>query len=170
MSADTLIVGKLGGPHGVRGWIKVLSYTDPRENLFEYTPWLIERPSDRGAQWQGYDVESARPQGKGLVVKLKDIDDRDAALQLMHSRVSVREGQLPELEEGEYYWRELIGLEVVTSQGQVLGKVSQLLETGANDVLVVRGERERLIPYIDDVVVAVDLDGAQMRVDWDPEF
>lgn len=166
MSADTLIVGKLGGPHGVRGWIKVLSYTDPRDNLFEYTPWQIESNS----QWRGYDVESARPQGKGWVVKLKDVDDRDAALQLMHGRVAVREDQLPELEEGEYYWRELLGLDVVTTQGQALGTISKMLETGANDVLVVRGDRERLLPYIDDVVLKVDLDSGTMHVDWDPEF
>ncbi|MGM0563290.1 MAG: ribosome maturation factor RimM [Pseudomonadota bacterium] len=166
MSADKLVVGKLGGPHGVRGWIKVLSYTDPRENLFDYAPWQLERDG----QWRHFEVEAGKPQGKGWIVKLVGVDDRNAAEALIHCRIAIEERQLPELDEGEYYWRDLIGLTVVTEGGQALGEVSGLMETGANDVLVVRGERQRLVPYIDPVVRSIDLERREIRVDWDPEF
>lgn len=166
MSADRLIVGKLGGPHGVRGWIKVLSYTDPRDNLFDYAPWQVEYQGE----WRRFEIEAARPQGKGWVVKLVGVDDRNAAEALMHCRVAIDEQQLPELADGEYYWRDLMGLKVVTEAGQALGEIIGLMETGANDVLVVRGERQRLVPYIDPVVLSIDLERREMRVDWDPEF
>ena len=161
MSADKLVVGKLGGPHGVRGWIKVLSYTDPRENLFDYAPWQLERDG----QWQHFEVEAAKPQGKGWIVKLVGVDDRNAAEALMHCRIAIEERQLPELDEGEYYWRDLIGLTVVTEGGQVLGEVSGLMETGANDVMVVRGDEERLIPFVrEHVVREVDLKARRVVV------
>lgn len=163
---EKIVVGKLGGPHGVRGWIKVLSHTDPRENIFAYNPWWLNVQGE----WKAFEVENAREQGKGLVVKLADIDYRDQAQTLLHCQIAVNENQLPELDEGEYYWRDLIGLEVFNQDELSFGKVERLLETGANDVLIVKGDRERLVPYIDQVVLKVDLDAKRIDVDWDADF
>ena len=161
-----LVVGNVGGPFGVRGWVKVISHTDPRENLFNYTPWLLKI----GREWQTVELEDGRPQGKGLVAKLADIDDCDQATTLANVQIAIYEDQLPELAEDEFYWRDLIGLEVVNQDGVSFGKVKKLIETGANDVLEVHGERERLLPYIDQVIQKVDLVARRIDVDWDADF
>jgi 16S rRNA processing protein RimM len=162
-----VVLGRVSGLYGVRGWVKVFSFTEPRDRILGYSPWLLR---ESGA-WRERVVTAGRPQGKGLVAALEGVTDRDQARLLMGAEIAVRPEQLPELEEGEYYWRDLIGLQVATTAGADLGTVTGLLETGANDVLVVRGERERLVPFLPGrVVTAVDLAAGTLTVDWDPDF
>ncbi len=164
---DRIILGKIVGLYGVRGWVKVYSHTNPRENIFSYGPWLVKL---RG-QWQRMEVVDHRPQGKGLIARLEGYDDREQARTLLGSEVAVLRSQMPAAAEGEYYWADLVGLEVVTEEGARLGRVDHLIATGANDVLVVEGERQRLIPFVQGrYVTAVDLEEGEIRVDWDPDF
>ncbi|MBI5041331.1 MAG: ribosome maturation factor RimM [Gammaproteobacteria bacterium] len=162
-----VIVGRVSGLFGVHGWLKIFSYTEPRENIVEYSPWLLKT----GDQWHTFEVESGRVHGKGVVVKLAGRDDRDAAALLVGCDIAVSREQLGEPEAGEYYWADLEGLKVVNLEGVELGVVEHLFATGANDVVVVRGERERLLPFIrGDVIRSIDLQRGVMEVDWDPEF
>lgn len=164
---DPVVVGRISGLYGVRGWLRVFSYTEPRDNIVDYNPWLIR--SD--GQWQPVEVEEGRAQGKGVVVKLVGCDDRDAAARFLGLDIAVSREQLGELEPGEYFWADLEGLRVVTCAGVELGIVDHLFATGANDVVVVRGDRERLIPFVQgEVVRNIDLQGGVMEVDWDPDF
>jgi 16S rRNA processing protein RimM len=174
--APGLVVGQLAGVFGVKGWLKVKSFTQPQENILQYTPWRLRTPS--GLKFVEVDAHQLRPQG--LIVHLKGLDDRDEAAQIARYEIEVDVAKLPELQPGDYYWHQLIGLTVITSftgQDQVLGEVADMLETGANDVLVVApragsaDRRERLIPYVPDVYVqSVDLSAREIRVWWDPEF
>ena len=163
-----VLLGRIVAVHGVRGEVKLESFTEPREQIFRYRPWLLRGPAAE------LTVERARGrgQGKGLVAELPGVADRDAALALVGAEIRVPRAALPEPAPGEYYWFDLEGLEVATLQGVPLGRVSHLVATGANDVLVVRdGERERLIPFIPGHFVSrVDLDEGRITVDWDPEF
>lgn len=163
---EPLIVGRISGVHGVRGWVKVYSHTAPRENILRYSPWLLRI----GGRWQERAVLSGRRQGKAVVAQLDGCTDRDLARELIGSDIAIRRGQLPPAD-GDYYWADLIGLAVETTEGIALGVIDHLLETGANDVLVVRGERERLIPYTPgEAVQSIDLEARRMVVDWDPDF
>ena len=162
-----LLLGELVGVHGLQGWLKLRSHTDPIDAILGYQPWLLRQ---RGSERMLSGVRG-RMQGKALVVRLPGVDTREAAEALLGSEVWIDRDALPPPAPGEYYWADLEGLEVVTVAGQPLGSVAHLLATGANDVLVVRGERERLIPFVQpDVVTAVDLAARRITVDWDPEF
>ncbi|MEM5529757.1 ribosome maturation factor RimM [Gammaproteobacteria bacterium AS21] len=170
---DLTIVGQITSVYGVKGWLKVYSHTEPMDGIFDYKPWLIKR----NGQWVPVTVEVSRKHGKGLVVKLDKVDDRDVARQYCGIDIAIERSKLPQLEVGEYYWSQLERLTVYTLTDQVLGKVSHLIETGSNDVLVVKGDensidsRERMIPYLpDQVVKEINLETGSMRVDWDPEF
>jgi 16S rRNA processing protein RimM len=161
-------IGRISGLFGVKGWLKVQSYTDPRENIMNYNPWLLRL----GEEWQTFDVEAVQTHGKSIIAKLRQVVDRDEAAGLLRSEIAIKREQLPALAENEYYWRDLQGLTVLNLAGVVLGKVEYLLETGANDVLVVRqDEREILIPYAPgEIVHAVDLANREMRVDWEADY
>ncbi|MBU0499630.1 MAG: ribosome maturation factor RimM [Gammaproteobacteria bacterium] len=164
---DTVTLGRITGLYGVKGWVKIYSETSPRQNILKYRPWLLRLQDG----WQTCEMEEGRLQGKGVVAKLVGIDDRDQAVGLLQVEIAVRRDQLPRSRPGEYYWIDLEGLQVETVGGADLGHIDHLFETGANDVMVVKGERERLIPFIrDQVVREVDLASRRMRVDWDPEF
>jgi len=162
-----VVVGRISGIYGIKGWVKVFSYTQPRENILGYAQWML-----RGAGGcQTLKLSDGRRQGAGVVACLEGIDDRDRARRLIGAEIVINRSQLAAAGEDEYYWIDLMGLEVQTLDGEVLGMVDHLLATGANDVLVVRGERERLIPFIQgDVVAGVDLEQGLIRVDWDPAF
>lgn len=160
-------LGRVAGAYGVLGWVRVNSDCEPPENLLGYSPWFV---GDADA-WTLREIEAGRPHGKGVVAQLSGCESREQAQAMLGATVAVRRGQLPPLGDGEYYWADLIGLRVVSREGVDLGEVSALLATGANDVLVVRGERERLIPLIFGAVV-LEVDGAhgRIRVAWDPDF
>jgi 16S rRNA processing protein RimM len=162
-----LELGKISGVFGVQGWVKIFSWTDPREGILEYTPWMVHH---RG-EWREMQVEAGQRQSKMVIAKLAGIDDRDQALLLNGAVIAVPGDRLQRLQQGQYYWRQLEGLKVVNTAGVDLGRVDHLMETGANDVLVVKGDRERLIPYTPGhAVQKVDLEAGVISVDWDPEF
>lgn len=172
-AADELIVlGKIFSVHGVRGEVKVYSFTDLLDNVLDYPRWTLTRDGEV----KQVEVASGRVQGKFLVVKLKGLDDRNVARTYAGFEIRVPESELPELEEDEFYWHQLEGLSVINQDGHLLGKVDHLLETGANDVMVVKpctgslDDRERLLPYTEQCVQAIDLDAGEMRVDWDADF
>ncbi len=167
-SLDPLVVlGQINGVFGVRGWVKVFSHTEPRENIVRYRDWLVAGPSG----WEPMRVLEGRRHGKGVIARLAGCEDRDAAQALIGREIAVRRSQLPPLEAGSWYWTDLEGMEVVTEQGESLGQVAHLFATGANDVMVVKGDRQRLIPFVTGQVVKdVDTDAGRIRVDWDPEF
>lgn len=164
---DELIrVGHILGAQGIKGWVKVYSHTSPRENIVNYGPWLLERDGRR--DW--IDV-SGRLQGRHVVAKLDGVDDRNQAEALAGCEIYINARQLPRLPAGDYYWSDLIGLEVETLRAEPLGVIESMLETGADDVMVLAGDRERLIPFvIDEIVREIDLDARRMVVDWSPEF
>ncbi len=163
-----VLLGKIVGVHGVRGELKLESYTEPRIKIFSYQPWLMRSAAGE----RTVDECRGRTQGKGLVAELSGIADRDAAVALVGTEIWVARSALPAPEPGEYYWSDLEGLEVVTVEGVALGRVSHLVATGANDVLVVKdAKRERLIPFlVGSYVTNVDFDARRVTVDWDPEF
>ncbi len=159
-------VGHILGAQGIKGWVKVYSHTSPRENIVNYGPWLLERDGRR--DW--VDV-SGRLQGRHVVAKLDGIDERNQAEALAGCEIYIDARQLPRLPAGDYYWSDLIGLEVETLRAEPLGVIESMLETGADDVMVLAGDRERLIPFvIDEIVREIDLDARRMVVDWSPEF
>ena len=148
--------------------MKVFSFTEPRENILRYSPWILQKNN----QTREVKVTGGQRQGNTVVAELEGIADRDAALALMGWKILIRKQQLPKPKPGEYYWADLVGLKVETQEGIPLGVVDHLLETGANDVLVVvDGESERLIPFLQQhTVLNIDLDAGLMVVDWEPDF
>lgn len=173
--SQTIVVGKFVGVFGVKGWLKVKSFTAPEDNILEYKPWFIKV----GSGQQAFEVDAFQQRPQGLVVHLKGVDDRDLASSL-RGEIRVQQSLLPQLAEDDFYWYQLKGLSVISTFGgkeQNLGKVKDLMETGANDVLVVVGDdssidqQERLVPYVwQQYVQRVDLEAKQIWVDWDPEF
>ena len=161
-------LGRISGAHGIQGWVKVHSETSPRENVVQYSPWELRWPG----RCERYEVKAGRQQGKAVVAKLEGCNDRNAAEALVGAEIVIPRSRLPKTTgPGEHYWTDLEGLQVRTIDGVELGRIDHLFETGANDVIVVQGERERLIPYIwEQVVREVDLDAGVMLVDWDPDF
>jgi 16S rRNA processing protein RimM len=162
-----ILMGRVSGLFGVKGWLKIYSHAAPREGILDYKVWYLMRDGN----WQPFRVAAGQRQGKSVVAHLEGYDDRDQATPLLGSDIAIRREQLPALADGEYYWSDLEGLRVVNLQGIELGVVSYLFETGANDVLVVKGERERLIPYtLGMAVKSIDLQDGLLTVDWDPDF
>ena len=162
-------MGHISGVHGVGGWLKIFSLTDPREAIFEYQPWLV------GEQLETVQIEQGKRHGKHLIAMLENIRDREQAESLVNQQIAVFRDQLPKLGEEEFYWADLVGLIVQLEDGTSLGTIQSMLATGANDVMVVRGElqseRERLIPFVTgQYVKSVDLDVGLVVVDWDPDF
>ncbi len=163
---ETICVGHITGAQGIKGWVRVFSNTSPRENIVNYSPWLVETDN----QLRAIEIEG-RLQGRNVVARLTGIEDRDQANELIGSKIYILPEQLPKLEEGEYYWSQLIGLKVESLQAEALGTIEAMMETGANDVMVVNGDRERLIPFVmDEVVTEIDLINRRVVVDWQPDF
>lgn len=164
-----IILGRLSGIHGLRGWLKVFSCTDPRENIFLYQPWLLgEDRQDGGAAWHEIEFADYGTSGKTLVVKFPGIEDRETAFQFVGRSLAVYRERLPEPEAGEYYWADLLHMAVVTLRGERLGRVVDLQATGASDVLIVQGDRRRTIPFVmDKVIRRVDEGASLITVDWE---
>lgn len=162
-----VVMGQLGTPFGVKGWVRIFADTEYPDSLLDYPVWYLETATG----WQAFDIEAAEMHAKGLVAKLAGIDDRDLIASMRNRKIAVPRRELPETEDGEYYWSDLIGLSVVNLAGESLGKVTQLLETGANDVLVLRDvDTERLLPFVDAVVKSVDIAAALITVDWGLDY
>ena len=170
---ENMVLGKITAVYGIKGWVKIYSFTDPMENIFNYQPWQLKV----GGTLKEVKVAASKKHGKGLIAKLEGVDDRNIAQTYCGYEILADSSLLPELKEGEYYWSQLQNLLVYTESDQLLGKVSHLMETGSNDVLVIKGnkdsidQKERLLPYLpDQVIKEIDLETGTMRVDWDPEF
>ncbi len=162
-----VVLGKVGGLYGVRGWVRLWSFTDPVENLLDYQ----ELELGQGGRWKTVRLVEGRRQGESLVARFEGCADRDQAAPLVGAELAVARDRLPAAGEGEFYWADLVGLQVVTTAGVSLGRVDHMMATGANDVMVVAGERERLLPFVPgQYVIEVDLAGGRIVVDWDPEF
>lgn len=168
-----VVLGKIVSVHGIRGSVKVNSGTDPLDNILDYPEWILRR----GAEQRTATVLEGRVQSRILVVALKGFNDRDQALALVDYEICVARDALPDLQQGEFYWHQLQGLQVVTVEGHLLGRIDHLLETGSNDVMLVKpcegslDQRERMLPYLPDMYVkSIDLQAGVMQVDWDPEF
>lgn len=159
-------MGRITAPFGIKGWLKLRPFTAAPENLLAHTQWWI---GDE-AHWQECRVEQAKVQSGSVVAKLAGCEDRDAAMVYRGLEVAVARAVLPQPSENEFYWADLIGLTVVNVDGVDFGAVSEVFETGANDVLVVQGERERLIPFTEQVVKQVDMAMRVIRVDWGVDY
>ena len=160
-------LGNINGVFGIQGWVKVFSFTSPRVQVADYRRWVVRH---KGSDTE-YKVLRGRVQGKAIVAQLDGVDDRNKAEALVGAEIFVKSDQLEKLESGEYYWSQLIGLQVVNQEGVDLGTVDWLFETGNNDVMVVDGDRERFIPYIrDNYVKEIDLKSEKILVDWDADF
>lgn len=171
---EKLTLGKVGAVYGIKGWLKIHTFTDNPEAIFDYAPWSLKL----GDNIQSANVTDWRKHNNGLIAKVAGIEDRDQAQSLVGYEIQVSPEDLPDLPDGDFYWKDLMGMQVITTKGYDLGVVSDLMETGANDVLVVKanrndgfGKKERLIPYIlDQVIVSVSQTEKQIEVDWDPGF
>lgn len=172
LDKEFVVLGKIITVHGIRGAVKIYSFTDPIDNILSYKQWILRK----GDEQLTVKLKAGRMQGKALVAELCDLADREEAKKLIDFEILVCRDELPILESDEYYWYQLQGLYVINQQAQLLGKVDHLLETGANDVLVVKpcidsiDNRERLLPYIDQCVLHIDLEAGKLQVDWDAEF
>ena len=163
-------MGRITGAFGIRGWVKIQSYTETPESLTAYREWWVED----GGGWQARTVEEVEVHAQSVVARFAGCADRDEAARYRGREIAVPREAFPEAQGNEFYWADLLGLRVVNKAGEDLGTVSRLFETGANDVLVVEGphanERERLIPFIEDVVLEVDLAARTIRVDWGADY
>lgn len=178
-----MVVGRIQGPYGIKGWVHIAAFTESRENLLNYQPWQLAPAGYTGesaesgkppSTWQAVEIEQIRPHKQGFVALLAGISDRNAAETLKGRLIGVAAAQLTPPDPDEYYWRDLIGARVLDTSGELLGQVSGLMETGAHDVLVIRAaaaggseEAELLIPFHPRYVTEVDTAQKLIRVDWD---
>lgn len=159
-------MGRVLAPFGVKGWVKVQTFTETPESLLRYPIWWIGADQ----KWRECQIEQAKVQTAGLIAKPAECDDRDAAMRLRGQQIAIPRNAFPEVGANEYYWGDLVGLNVVNMQGEDFGTVCEVFETGANDVLVVQGERERLIPFVEAIVKQVDLANRVIRIDWGSDY
>lgn len=172
--SEPVVVGQLGAVYGIKGWLKVNSFTDQPEGIFDYRPWLMKD----GSNWREIQVSAWKRHGKGLICKLIDIDQREQAQLLTGTNIAVSAASFAALPEDEFYWRDLIGCRVKNTKGYDFGLVTQLMETGSNDVLVVKanandafGQSERLVPFVEDQVIkSVNITDSIIEIDWEPDF
>lgn len=162
-----IAVGKIAGIYGVKGWVKIISYTDPIENILSYNPWFLQQAQN----WHEIACVQSKRYGKGLIAQLAGIQDREVARKLIGTEISIQRAQLPDLPEGEYYWADLISMTVINENNITLGQVIEVFATGANDVLVVKGEKRHLIPFLKNkTILNIDLIKKVILVAWDADF
>jgi 16S rRNA processing protein RimM len=180
-AAEKIILGRITGVYGVNGWVKVFSYTDPMESIVDYSPWYIRAENRKKSPWIKVKLKAGKRHAKTVIARLEHCNDRDQAMTYIGTEIAIEPQQLEALKgKDEYYWRDLIGLRVINQQNIELGVVKSLMETGANDVLVVVSDmnkteseekKEHLIPWvIDSAILAVNLEQGIIEVDWDADF
>lgn len=162
----TLILGRLGSVYGVHGWLKIITFTDPDTNIFNHPKWTLSHARTETIA----TVLEHKKHGGGFIALLDCCTTREIAKTYTNANIIVSASSLPALSAGEYYWKDLIGLSVFNQDNILLGTVDHLFETGSNDVICVKGERERYIPYLPDVVRNIDLAQGRISIEWDPEF
>jgi 16S rRNA processing protein RimM len=161
-----IVMGRISAPFGLNGWVKVQPFTEQTDGLIQYPEWWLSCADG----WDGLKIEETAIHGDVLLVKFAGVQDRDRAATFKGREVAIPREQMPAAQEGEYYWSDLVGLDVENTQGRLLGRVERLFESGASPVLVVVGERERLLPYVENVVKGVDLDAKKLLVDWELDY
>ena len=165
--SDWVVVGRFGRPHGIKGFITVVSFTDPRENIMQYNGWHIHINN----QWQPLELQHLEMNNKFILTQVAGYPEREDIARLTNKDIAIKREQLPVLAQGEYYWHELIGMTVQNPEGAILGTVTDIMSTGANDVLVLMGEKRHLIPYLPGrSVINVDNSQRVITVDWDLDF
>jgi len=182
-TSKKIVLGRITGVYGVKGWVKIFSYTDPMESIVDYNPWYIRPENRKSSPWNKVKINAGKRHAKTVVAKLEGCNDHDEAQAYIGSEIAIEPDQLESLsDKNEFYWRDLMGLRVINQQDVELGVVTDILETGANDVLVVTsdetadtdsesGNREHLIPWVmQQAIVAVDLEQGIIKVDWDSDF
>jgi len=163
---DKIIIGKFGKTFGVRGWITVHSFADPKESIVNFRPWLLKKNS----QWQEIAIEANKIQHQNTIVKLQGIDDIDAAKFFTNKEIFIDRELLPKLSTNEYYWNDLIGLKVINHANEELGTVETIFNSGASDILVVTGKKKHLIPYVKNYILNTDIKRKIITTDWDKNF
>lgn len=162
-----IIIAQFGRPHGVKGFVTVHSFTEPRDNVLKYANWHAFIHN----QWQPIKLIGVEVQKKSIITKIEGYPDRESVARLTNVTIAVQQDQLESLKPGDYYWHQLIGMNVTNQQGEPFGSVTELIPTGANDVLVVVGDRRHLIPYLpDQVILSIDPKKQLIIVDWDLDF
>jgi len=163
--SNKVIIGRFGTPHGVRGDIRVHSFTQPFSNILEYQPWIVTLNDEL----LDLKISQHRQHNDQFLVHVEGYDDRDKVRALTNANIEVDREILPKLSESEHYWLDLIGLEVINKESTSLGTIDHLLETGSNDVIVaVKDDKECYIPYLDDVILDINHETGTMKVDWEP--
>jgi len=166
-SENHIVIGRIGSTYGIKGWLKVQSFTAPETNIFDYQPWLYQK---RG-QWVVLECDTFEAKPERLLIHIKGYDNPEMAKQLTGLEIATTRDQLPKLPKGEYYWHDLIGLEVVTTKQVSLGKVKNILSNAAHPLLEIQGEKQHLLPLLfDKFIVEVNLSERKIIADWDPEF
>ncbi len=172
--SDYILLGEITGVSGLKGWVKVFSHTDPRVQITEYDQWFLQgKEENKENDWTAVKILNGRVQGKNIIAQLEGVNDRNQAESMKGITIAIRSDQLQKLPKNEYYWKDLIGLEVKTTESVQLGKLDWIFNSGSNDVLVIKDEEgtERMLPFLlDDVVISIDMDKSLIIVDWDPEF
>jgi 16S rRNA processing protein RimM len=163
-----ITVGTIGRPYGIHGWLKINSYTEPYTNILSYCPWYIFD----GHSWQNTSVDDCKLHGKHIIAHFLDCDTPEQAKYLVNHQIGIKHAQLPKLSENEYYWTDLINLQVYNHHQQFLGTVDRLFATGANDVLVIKNaKREYLIPYVlTHIIINIDLVNKLIVVQWEEDY
>lgn len=168
-----VILGQIGKVYGIKGWLKLSSFTSPSTNIFDYTELMVRL----GDSVETLKIDEYKERQNGLIVHFSGYDNPDDSKKLVGKQISIENDRLPQLLDGEFYWHELEALEVVNQEGYNLGQVANLIETGANDVLVVKpsdqswDKRERLIPFVKETVIKkVDVSSKKIEVDWGVDF
>lgn len=167
MATNKITLGRIGDAFGVKGWVHVFSFADPAENIFNHTQWQIRAYQKRDTIWHEVEVESHKPHGNAFIAKLKGCDDRDQALLLKNHTIAIERESLPALKRTQYYWDDLIGLEVINTHGESFGIVHHLFEAGINIIMATQGKQTHYIPYTKDVVKSVDLEKKMIQVKWE---
>lgn len=175
--ADHILIARIGAAYGIKGWVKLISFTDPPENILNYQSFVSPQSKAGDGNPVKVEIDQSKAQGNGFIAHIRDCDDREQVRHYTGKFLYVSKEALPDLEAEEFYWHQLQGLRVVNLSNEDLGRIKSLLETGANDVLVVQGdahsidEQERLIPYVrEQVVKQVDLEQGCIRVNWEKDF
>jgi 16S rRNA processing protein RimM len=161
-----VVMGRVSAPHGVKGWIKVQPFTQDMDGLLDYPQWWL----GTGGEWRAYRVAEATVNGKTVIASLEGFADREAAAAVKGAEVAVPRDSLPGNRAGEYYWSDLLSMEVVNTRNEPLGQVAKLMDTGPHTVLVLQGEKELLVPFVEHVIRNVDLDGRRIVADWELDY
>lgn len=160
-------MGKIVSSHGIKGWLKIYPFTENVATLNDYSDWLVSKDEK---VWLKYKVEKTIIKNKSILVKFTDLNNRNDSDSLNKNIVGIERSDLPELAPNTFYWSDLIGLDVINKKNIYYGVVDNMMETGSNDVIIVKGKKEILIPYLPDVVIKVDLEAKKILVDWDEEY